>query len=211
MRFIALFFLILTFFIVGCSLSPQQTQQVQQLDQEVAAYEAVHQTLPDDQILSYDTAAAKLNVMFASGKKWKCEFLTDSQKDEKNSQVFYLDGETYRGEGTIHNYLHPELDGSSYVLGKREGTRYCSYMWVSKPQGKQTDASMWKACLDNFHDVHPFQVGELGVAQFEGVTEKVLSNCQEYTGVIDLSAPENIPTADWSDLGKLAAAMNQTA
>jgi hypothetical protein len=202
----SVFCLVLIISLFGCNISLSEEDNGTIVDENIAEEEFVD--------VEYNQAVILLDQMIKSGKTYKCELDTVTQ-EFSDKQILYIKGENYRGEGIYEDFTGVLPKITSFALGKRfDGNKYCTYLWSNGKIESEIKEGGLMACLDNFRPAKPYEVGELGQGAFNGVSVELLQKCQPYAGKMEIqfepSAEIKSKLADWSELGKLASAINNT-
>ncbi|GEM_PF-4368155 len=156
--------------------------------------------------LEYGAAVKKLDNIFKSGKKYRCE-LKSVISGGDSLQILYIDRENYRGEGTYENKWMDAKKESSFTTGKRyDDGKYCVYIWADNKQKKEDNKGLM-ACTYGFKPARAFEINDLPSGAFNGVSPELIDTCRTWEGEIRYEPPGEIKTQllDWSGLGQMNA------
>ena len=162
----------------------------------------------------YSDAVKALDKIFASGGRYKCEII--NRDNGYNQQTLFIDGENYR----VYGYDFPknpdlyEILGNitSNAVGVRQGSDgFCNYIWSTavNDKGTRTEKGL-KACDKSYSPERPFEVDDMAVGAFQGVTPELIKTCVLWKQPVDYSIPSEQEFIDFTELGELGDALNNS-
>ncbi|GEM_PF-3942347 len=138
----------------------------------------------------------RLRDLVKAGAKYKCESVIKTS-DGTLSNVIYTDRLTTRGE--IKVSTDP---GTVILVSKREGAKYCSYMWTIGDTPKSAEDPVnqaVKVCFDYTEGIETGSRAEATKAKISTVNWDGEASCTSYTGIIDTTVPAGYELVDLTD------------
>lgn len=200
---VGIFILCLIIFFTGCATTEQSNStDSNPQPQENKASSQDSELTPDAE---YQDAVKSLDKIFASGEKYKCE-LIKNEGDASSKQILFIDGENYKAEGFSHPKVQEIYNNlgdvtSNVVALKQDNGEFCTYVWsvaVNKEGTKKEQGT--KGCMKDYKPAKPFEINDLFVGVFEGVTPELIGKCVKFEGNVDYSIPSDQEFLDFAEM-----------
>jgi hypothetical protein len=139
-------------------------------------------------------SGSKIKDFLMMGGKYKCDYTVNTPEGTA-TQIIYLDGQNMRAEMKTSGQ-----PGTLILVGTKEGTKQCSFMWTEGAPAEEGGNSVIKACYETAASDEPFSTKglESGSGSAASLDWNAQADCSPYLGSVDTSVPAGYQVMDLS-------------